>query len=464
MSDIDIKIERESTRHEVKIKVVGIGGGGTNMINRIVQDHSDLPITLIAMNTDANHLENSLPKVKLQLGEELTKGLGAGMDPEVGEKAALESEEQIKALLKDTDIVLLVTALGGGTGTGATPIVANVAKSMGILTISMVTFPFEYEGVKKEKRANRGLEIIEQYSDCVIVILNDKLLTTIDRSVGTRGALQLVNDVVVRGVNALCSMITSNNTGDVHIDFADLKKIMEHKGKALMGISEKSGENSALQALKEALESPLLEEVTINSATGVLIHFLIHPDYPLLDMTAATQYIKGHTAEEVDFKWGMSIDEGMDISCVKVTVIATGFSHNHPRAQHHTPYVDPSPISSPIPAPISDPIPEPVLEPVLEPILEPAVQEERFDEQSSSLSKTPIDEIDTNRVQNDVENDISDDIPEVSQPQVLNEIEHSETPTPQRDNSKHIEDMIEKLSKSDIYDTQTAAYEKVYKP
>lgn len=320
---------QEASGHNIaKIKVIGVGGGGTNMINRIAQDKESLPITLIAANTDAQHLEASDADIKIQLGSELTKGLGAGMNPEVGKNSALESEAKIREVLEGADIVFVAAGLGGGTGTGAAPVVARIAREVGALTISTVTTPFKYEGKKREKIAIAGLEEIQSESDSIVVIPNSKLSSIIDRTTGYKDAFAIVDTILFRAVNGICGVIINHGHGDMNVDFADLRTIMKYKGKALMGIGKASGERAAINALKNAIESPLLDDVSLDGASGVLIHFQFHPNYPLVEIEESmTSVVYERVEEYADVILGTTPDESItEEDFVAVTIIATGFN------------------------------------------------------------------------------------------------------------------------------------------
>ena len=319
-------IEESVEGNKAKIKVIGVGGGGTNMINRVAQDKELLPVTLIAANTDAQHLEASKADIKIQLGDKLTKGLGAGMNPEVGRNSALESESKIRDILQGADIIFVAAGLGGGTGTGAAPVIAKIAREIGALTISIVTTPFKYEGKKREKLANQGLEEMEVHSDSIVIIPNSKLSAIIDKSTSYRDAFKIVDSILFRAVNGMCGVIINHGDGDMNVDFADLKTVMKYKGRALMGIGEASGERSAINALKNAIESPLLENVSLEGASGALIHFQFNPNYPLLEIEESMNYIHESVDEYADVIFGTTPDEAMDESQIKVTIIATGFN------------------------------------------------------------------------------------------------------------------------------------------
>jgi len=319
------KVEESKQIFGAKIKVVGVGGGGGNMINHIAKQGVG-GIDLIAANTDAQALEQSLG-TKIQLGEKITKGLGAGMIPEVGKKAAEESYEEIKSALEHADIVFIASGLGGGTGTGAAPIVAQAAKEIGALTISVVTKPFLFEGKKRTRLAEIGLNELKKESDSVIVIPNEKLLSIIDKNLGIKDSFKIVDDVLSRAVCGMSGIVISNGDNDINLDFADVKTVMSHRGMALMGVGESSGDNAACEAVKNAIESPLLDNMTINGALGVLVHFYAHPNYPFNEINSAMDIIEGAADIEAHVIWGTTTDKNLQNNFVRVTIVATGFDN-----------------------------------------------------------------------------------------------------------------------------------------
>jgi cell division protein FtsZ len=273
-------VDRIDGTNPVKIKVIGVGGGGTNMINHMARENN-LPIHLIAVNSDIQHLSTSLATTKVQIGEKLTRGLGAGANPEIGRDSANESAEEIQKALEGADIVFVATGLGGGTGTGAASVVAKAAKEVGALTVSVVTKPFSWEGKKRAGLANMGLEELKKVSDSIIVIPNDRLLEIVDPDIGFKDAFKIVDNVLYQAVNGMSEVILNHGNGDVNTDFADVQTIMQHRGMALMGIGKAKGENAAMDALKNAIESPLLDKISLAGAKGMLLHFHIHPEVSL---------------------------------------------------------------------------------------------------------------------------------------------------------------------------------------
>ena len=325
MEDFDIEvIETRSSVNGAKIKAIGVGGGGGNMINHMI-NVGVKNIDLIVSNTDAQALQTSLAPFKMQLGISATRGLGAGMIPEKGREAALESFDEIKSMLDGSDIVFISAGLGGGTGTGAAPIIAQAAKEVGALTVSIVTSPFKFEGRKRAKLAQAGLEELKRESDCIIVVPNEKLLAIVEKNLGIKESFKLVDDILSQAVGGISNVILSHGENDINLDFADVKTIMNHRGLALMGVGYSAGTNAAYDAAKAAIESPLLDNVSIDGAMGVLVHFDIHPDYPILEISSAMDIVEENADEEANVIFGTTTNANMNIDEVKITIIATGF-------------------------------------------------------------------------------------------------------------------------------------------
>lgn len=322
---MEVNIEEIHNTSEVRIAVVGVGGGGCNTINHIIKHGVNSAIKLISLNTDAKALQTITAHSKIQLGEKTTRGFGAGMDPEVGRKSAEESYEQIKDELRESNIVLIATGLGGGTGTGASPIVARAAKEIGALTIAVVTKPFAYEGKMREKAAEEGLRELKKEVDTFIMIPNEKLLSIIDKSLGLRDSLKVVDDVMAQAVRGVASFILDNNSDGLNIDFADLNTVMAFKGLGLIGIGEKDGEDSAVEAVKEAIESPLFDNVSIKGAKGAIIHYTINEKYPTHEIATANAIVQQQLDENAFCKQGWSWDNSLEPTQVKVTLVITGF-------------------------------------------------------------------------------------------------------------------------------------------
>jgi cell division protein FtsZ len=321
--EIDI-VETKCHTNGAKIKAIGVGGGGGNMINHMIQEGIN-SIDLIVANTDAQALESSLAPYKMQLGLNATRGLGAGMVPEKGREAALESFEDIKAMLEGSDIVFISAGLGGGTGTGAAPIIAQAAKEVGALTVSIVTSPFKFEGRKRTKLAKEGLEELKRESDSIIVVPNEKLLSIVEKNLGIKESFRMVDDILAQAVGGISKVILSHGDNDINLDFADVKTVMSHRGLALMGTGYSCGTNAAYDAAKAAIESPLLDNISIDGAMGVLVHFDIHPDYPIMEIGEAMSIVEESADEDASVIFGTTTDPNMEIDEVKITIIATGF-------------------------------------------------------------------------------------------------------------------------------------------
>ena len=316
--------ETESGIHGAKIKAIGVGGGGGNMINHMINEGVE-GIDLLVANTDAQALDASLAPYKMQLGMNVTKGLGAGMKPEVGCEAAEESYESIKTMLNGADLVFISAGLGGGTGTGAAPVIAQAAKEVGALTVSIVTTPFAFEGRKRKKLAKQGLELLKKESDSIIVVPNERLLSIVEKNLGMRESFKLVDNVLAQAVSGISNVILSHGANDINLDFADVKTVMSHRGLALMGVGESQGSSAAYDAAKTAIESPLLDNLSIDGAMGILVHFHIHPDYPLTEISEAMDIVEENADEDANIIFGTTTSEDIPVDEVKLTIIATGF-------------------------------------------------------------------------------------------------------------------------------------------
>ncbi len=303
-----------------KIKVIGVGGAGNNAINRMV-DSGVKGVEFIAANTDGQALKVSKANVKVQLGEKLTGGLGAGANPEVGREAALETKEQIKAALENADMVFITCGLGGGTGTGASPIIAEIAKDLGALTVAIVTKPFSFEGKKRMNQAIMGLEELRKNVDTMIVIPNDRLRDIIEKNTPMLDAFKEVDNVLRRGVQSISDLIAV--TGLINLDFADVRVVMKNSGNALIGIGIGSGENRAVEAAKQAVSSPLLEE-SIDGATNAIINVTGGANLNLFEVEDAVEVIRAAAKTDIDTIFGAVINENLKDEII-VTVIATGF-------------------------------------------------------------------------------------------------------------------------------------------
>ncbi len=320
-------IEETKIVNGARIIAVGVGGGGGNMIGHMIKE-GIAGIEMLIINTDAQVLSESSTASKIQIGTKLTNGLGAGMKPSVGKDSALESYDEIRAALDGADIVFISAGLGGGTGTGAAPVIAQIAKEVGALTISIVTKPFMFEGRRRLQLAEAGLAELKKESDSIVVIPNDKLLSIIDRKLGMKESFKIVDSVLAQAVSGTSGVILSSGYNDINLDFADLQTVMSHKGMALMGVGEYEGENAAYEAIKAAIESPLLDNMSINGAMGVLVHFHMHPNFPMMELAEAMDVVHESAHEEAEVIWGTSTDENIAENYVKITIVATGFEKN----------------------------------------------------------------------------------------------------------------------------------------
>jgi len=332
------------THNEAKIAVVGVGGGGCNMINHMINEGTH-KIDLIIANTDLQALLVSKAPTKIQLGKELTRGLGAGMRPDVGRDSALENYDEIKNALSGSDIVFIAAGLGGGTGTGAAAVIAKAAKDVKALTVSVVTKPFKWEGKRRTGLANLGLEELKKVSDSIIIIPNDRLISTIDDSVGMKDAFKIVDDVLYQAVNGMSEVILKQGSGDVNVDFSDVKTIMQHKGMAIMGIGKASGDDSAMKALELAIKSPLLDEISLTGAKGIMIHWTVNPNVSMYAIGNVMETIEEALVGNPDIIFGTTTDEKLARDEIKITIVATGFditeenkdlSHTQTKVTAHT--------------------------------------------------------------------------------------------------------------------------------
>lgn len=314
------------------IKVIGVGGGGNNAVNRMIE-HGVQGVDFIAVNTDAQALNLSKAEYKLQIGGKLTRGLGAGANPEVGKKAAEESREQLEEVLRGADMVFVTAGMGGGTGTGAAPVIASIARDLGALTVGVVTRPFTFEGRKRQTQAVGGISTMKESVDTLIVIPNDKLLQIVDKSTPMLEAFREADNVLRQGVQGISDLIAT--PGLINLDFADVKTIMSDKGSALMGIGIAAGDNRAVEAAKKAISSPLLE-TSIDGAKGVIMNITGGSNLSLFEVQEAADIVQLASDEEVNMIFGSVINDNLNDEII-VTVIATGFSDD---------------FSAPIPTPI----------------------------------------------------------------------------------------------------------------
>ncbi|MEZ7577488.1 cell division protein FtsZ [Veillonella sp. 27098_8_77] len=305
------------------IKVIGVGGGGNNAVNRMV-DNQIKGVQFLAVNTENQVLELSKADVTIQIGEKVTKGLGAGANPQIGEEAAQESRDEITKALEGADMVFVTAGMGGGTGTGAAPIVAECAKEVGALTVGVVTKPFAFEGKRRRAAAEKGIEFLTQKVDTIIVIPNDKLLQVVDKKCSVSDAFGKADEVLRQGIKGISDLIQI--PGLINLDFADVKTIMTNQGEALMGIGEGTGENRAADAAKMAINSPLLE-TAIDGAKGILLNISGSSDLGIFEVNEAAQIISDAADPDANIIFGSVIDESLGDK-VQVTVVATGFGNN----------------------------------------------------------------------------------------------------------------------------------------
>jgi len=311
----------ENRNMGAKVRIIGIGGGGNNAINTMIS-YQLSGVDFIAANTDAQALAANLAPVKLQLGANLTKGLGAGANPEIGRKAALEDVEMIREALKGSDMVFITAGLGGGTGTGGAPVVAEVARELGALTVAIVTKPFQFEGKRRMKQAEEGLANLRMTADALITIPNQRLVSISGKSMTLLEAFKKADEILYHAAKGISDIIVGH--GMINLDFADVRTIMAETGLALMGTGISTGENRCVEAAQKAISSPLLEDISIQGARGLLINITGDASMTLSEINEATTLIQKEAHEDANIIWGMVIDERMNGE-VRVTVIATGF-------------------------------------------------------------------------------------------------------------------------------------------
>ena len=314
---------QDSFNEQPVLKVVGVGGGGGNAVNRMIQNDVR-GVDFVAINTDAQVLRLSKAETRLQIGKLLTKGLGAGADPEIGRQAAEESEDDIREILRGSDMVFITAGMGGGTGTGAAPVVARIAQELGCLTVGIVTKPFTFEGRKRQNQATEGLKRLKPYVDTLIIVPNDKLITMADRNLTMIESFAEVDNVLRRGVQGIAEIININ--GLINVDFADVKNVMKNKGTALMGIGIASGPNRAIEAARKAIRSPLLE-IDINGATDAIVFVTSDIDITMQEVLDVTSEIRNASSSEIDIVLGAGFNDDLQGELI-VTIIATGFDQN----------------------------------------------------------------------------------------------------------------------------------------
>ena len=322
-----LNVGGEAASYLAVIRVVGVGGGGLNAVNRMM-DAGIAQVDFVGVNTDMQQLNLSDAPVKIHIGEELTQGLGSGADPETGRKAAEEAYDQVRSALRGSDMVFVTAGEGGGTGTGAAPVVAKIARDLGALTVGIVTTPFRFEGTRRRQSAESGVEALRAACDTVIVIPNDRLLEVLDRSTSMVDAFKIADDVLRQGVQGICDLITM--PGLINLDFADVRTIMSDAGSALMGIGYSESQNRAREAAERALRSPLID-TEIVGARGILLSIAGGEDLTLLEVNEAAEVVRGAATDDTNIIFGATVDERLN-GQVWVTVIATGIGGGHRRA------------------------------------------------------------------------------------------------------------------------------------
>jgi cell division protein FtsZ len=329
LPDRPARLERsaESLSYMAVIRVVGVGGAGLNALDRMI-DGGVTQVDFVAVNTDIQQLQTSDAPTKIHIGSELTEGLGSGADPEIGRLAAEESYDQIKRTLRGSDMVFVTAGEGGGTGSGAAPVVARIARELGALTVGIVTLPFKFEGSRRKKQADEGVEVLRQACDTVIVIPNDRLLEVLDKSTSMLDAFRIADDVLRQGVQGITDLIT--NPGMINLDFADVRTIMKDAGSALMGIGFATGENRAKEAAERALRSPLID-TELTGARGILLSIAGGDDLSLFEVNEAAEVVRGAATDDTNIIFGATIDERLT-GQIWITVVATGLGPSRRKA------------------------------------------------------------------------------------------------------------------------------------
>ncbi|MBC6415494.1 MAG: cell division protein FtsZ [Bdellovibrionales bacterium] len=319
-----VKDQNETKKTQADIRIIGVGGGGNNALETMIKTGID-GVQFIAVNTDHQTLETSCANQKIQIGSKLTKGLGAGANPEIGRRSAVESYEEIMNCLKGADMVFITAGMGGGTGTGGAPLIAEISNELGILTVGIVTKPFLFEGRKRMSQAKKGIEELSQYTDTLITIPNEKLLNLVSKDTSLLEAFKLTDEVLLQAVKSISDLV--NVPGLINLDFSDIKTVMKNKGVALMGRGSSSGSDRAEKALKKAISSPLLDGFAIEGATGIIVNVSSDSSLSLLEFQKASSFITERADPSADVIVGTVIDENMKGE-LSVTVIATGFTQN----------------------------------------------------------------------------------------------------------------------------------------
>jgi cell division protein FtsZ len=304
-----------------RMKVVGVGGAGGNAVNRMIDENLD-GVEFVSINTDAQALRNAKSHLKIQIGKQLTRGLGAGARPEVGRQAIAENQEEVRQALEHADLVFITGGMGGGTGTGAAPVIGHMARELGALCIAIVTRPFRFEGKRRMRQAEAGLQELRAAVDTLIVVPNERLLAVCEEGTSFRDALKKADEVLLHATQGISDLISV--TGEVNVDFADVRTVMANRGEALMGTGEARGENRAVEAAQQAICSPLLEDVSINGATGILVNITGGADLAIDEVTTINSIVQEAAGDDVELIFGTVHDPAID-GAVRVTVIATGF-------------------------------------------------------------------------------------------------------------------------------------------
>lgn len=360
----EISESDNNPKNGARIKVIGVGGGGCNAVNTMIRSGLS-GVEYIVANTDAQALNASLAPTKIQLGVELTKGLGAGANPEIGRKAALDEYERITEVIKGSDMVFITAGMGGGTGTGAAPVIAKLAKELGALTVGVITKPFAFEGKKRSRQAEAGILILQESVDSLITIPNQRLLFAAGQNLSLIDTFKKADEVLLNAVRGISDLI--NNTGLINADFADVRTVMSNKGLALMGTGCSTGEKRAIKAASEAISSPLLEDVSINGATGIIINITGNENLTMHETNEAVTLIMEAAHEDAEIIFGTVIDESMAEE-VKITVIATGLNLEKQVAiapamtmTINKPQIQTPVIENPVPAIVPNKIEQPVM-------------------------------------------------------------------------------------------------------
>ncbi len=307
---------------EAKIKVIGVGGGGGNTVNTMISEGVS-NVEFISANTDAKALQINNADVKIQIGSKLTKGLGAGANPDVGKNAAIEDSDKIREILAGGDMVFVTAGMGGGTGTGAAPVIAEIAKELGMLTVGVVTKPFQFEGKRRMRQAESGIEELREYVDALIVIPNQRILSICSKNLSLKDSFKMVDQVLVNAVRGISDLITTH--AYIQLDFADVKSVMSETGLALMGTGLGIGESRAVDAAKHAISSPLLEDISIEGARGILINITGPSDITTMEINEACNMIHEAAHEDANIIFGVKFDDALEEE-LRITIIATGFS------------------------------------------------------------------------------------------------------------------------------------------